>query len=937
MKSIANYIGLLLMGITVAACSTQEQPVEWPQVTNETRPWTRWWWEGNIVRPMDLDSIMPLYREAGLGGLEITPIYGAHGYEDRFKDFLSPEWVDVFMYTLDKAKQLDLGIDLANASGWPFGGPWITAEDACKTLAYKVWHLKGGERLTEPVRYEEPGLVRVAGLKPVKLEQLQKPVTANKNLQELALDQVRYPGQLPVIILTANNIQGESIDLTGKLRPDGTLDWTAPEGDWTLCALFEGLHGKLVERAGPGGEGDVIDHFSADAIDAYLKGFDEAFADKDLSGLRYYFNDSYEVDDAQGEANWTPRMFDEFQKRRGYDLRRNLPALLGEDLPETNARVLYDYRITVSDLLAEYYSTRWHKWAVRQGKGIRNQAHGSPANILDLYAISDVPEIEGKDLVSIKAASSVAHTEGKRLTSSESATWLNEHFLSNLGDVKEALDLFFLGGVNHIFYHGTCFSPLDASWPGLLFYAAVHFHPNNPFWNDFKYLNAYVTRVQSFLQSGKPDNDILLYYNIADVLSEQSPTILQHFSGLDRNMAKSSTRQVAEQLLKEGYAWDLISDKQLLNTHVENGSIVTKGGTSYKAVIIAEADYIPLETMEQLAALAQEGAHIAFCSALPKSVAGWGDMKAKSERYTAMQKAMNDCICPSDKLTSWMEKAGIHPEPMYQQGLQCLRRITENGHTYFIANPTEQAITGWIPLRSNETYSAIFNPMTGQDGIAPTRKTDEGLEVYLNLEPGETVLLSTSDIRFKGDAYPYYETAGKPIDLAQGWTLNFVKGGPQLPPTVQMDTLRSWTLLKDETYQSFSGTACYENIIPEMPATECIKLDLGDLAESATVYLNGEYIGTVLKAPYELYISSTRFKGNDTLQVYVSNLMANRIADMDRKKIFWKRFYNVNIAARRPENRKEGIFNASDWKPKPSGLFGPVTLTPMQQLYFNEE
>ena len=465
----------------------------------------------------------------------------------------------------------------------------------------------------------------------------------------------------------------------------------------------------------------------------------------------------------------------------------------------------------------------------------------------------------------------------------------------------------------------------------------MHFHPNNPFWNDFKYLNAYVTRVQSFLQSGKPDNDILLYYNIADVLSEQSPTILQHFSGLDRNMAKSSTRQVAEQLLKEGYAWDLISDKQLLNTHVENGSIVTKGGTSYKAVIIAEADYIPLETMEQLAALAQEGAHIAFCSALPKSVAGWGDMKAKSERYTAMQKAMNDCICPSDKLTSWMEKAGIHPEPMYQQGLQCLRRITENGHTYFIANPTEQAITGWIPLRSNETYSAIFNPMTGQDGIAPTRKTDEGLEVYLNLEPGETVLLSTSDIRFKGDAYPYYETAGKPIDLAQGWTLNFVKGGPQLPPTVQMDTLRSWTLLKDETYQSFSGTACYENIIPEMPATECIKLDLGDLAESATVYLNGEYIGTVLKAPYELYISSTRFKGNDTLQVYVSNLMANRIADMDRKKIFWKRFYNVNIAARRPENRKEGIFNASDWKPKPSGLFGPVTLTPMQQLDFNEE
>ena len=131
---------------------------------------------------------------------------------------------------------------------------------------------------------------------------------------------------------------------------------------------------------------------------------------------------------------------------------------------------------------------------------------------------------------------------------------------------------------------------------------------------------------------------------------------------------------------------------------------------------------------------------------------------------------------------------------------------------------------------------------------------------------------------------------------------------------------------------SFSGTACYANTIPEIPAAECIKLDLGDLAESATICLNGEYVGTVLKTPYELYIDSTRFKGNDTLQVYVSNLMANRIADMDRKKIPWKRFYNVNIAARRPENRKEGIFNASDWKPMPSGLFGPVTLTPMRKF-----
>ena len=84
-------------------------------------------------------------------------------------------------------------------------------------------------------------------------------------------------------------------------------------------------------------------------------------------------------------------------------------------------------------------------------KGIRNQAHGSPANILDLYAVSDVPEIEGRDLVSIKAAPSVAHTEGKKLSSSESATWLNEHFQSNLGDVRKRL-IFSFGGCESLFF-----------------------------------------------------------------------------------------------------------------------------------------------------------------------------------------------------------------------------------------------------------------------------------------------------------------------------------------------------------------------------------------------------------------------------------------------------------------------------------------------------
>ena len=139
---------------------------------------------------------------------------------------------------------------------------------------------------------------------------------------------------------------------------------------------------------------------------------------------------------------------------------------------------------TINDLLINHYSIRWQHWAAKQGKGIRNQAHGSPANILDLYAVSDVPEIEG-DLVSIKAAPSVAHTEKERNSHLRKVRRLDEHFNRITGDVKKALDLFFLSGVNHIFIMALVSVRREAPRPGWLFYAAVHFHPNNPFWEDF--------------------------------------------------------------------------------------------------------------------------------------------------------------------------------------------------------------------------------------------------------------------------------------------------------------------------------------------------------------------------------------------------------------------------------------------------------------------
>jgi hypothetical protein len=351
---------LLIISQVVLFSSCQKSGnVEWPEVTSEAKPWTRWWWQGSAVNPGDLSANMQKYADAGFGGLEITPIYGVKGYEDQFIDFLSPKWMEMLKYTLDEGDRLDLGIDLANASGWPFGGPWINAGDACKNVEYKIFALSSGESLKEKVEFIQRPLVRAVRGR-VNISEVKFPVSANANLKELALDQVRFERKLPLQTLMAFGNNNQKINLTELVDEQGNLNWTAPDGDWKLYALFMGWHGKQVERAGPGGEGNVIDHFSLQATEKFLHVFDEAVKNTDISSLRAFFNDSYEVDDAAGESNWTPLFFDEFQKLRGYDLRNYLPALFGADSEEMNNRVLCDFRETISDLLLERYTKTWH-------------------------------------------------------------------------------------------------------------------------------------------------------------------------------------------------------------------------------------------------------------------------------------------------------------------------------------------------------------------------------------------------------------------------------------------------------------------------------------------------------------------------------------------------------------------------------------------------
>ncbi|GAB4033044.1 glycosyl hydrolase [Spirosoma gilvum] len=955
MKSCLFRYFLLLLLLSEATCLVA-QP-KWPAITQQTKPWTRWWWMGSAVNPKDLTHLLEQYQKAGLGGVEITPIYGVKGAESQFINFLSPTWMDRLTHTLSEANRLGMGVDLAQASGWPFGGPWVSSTDACKYVTYQTYALKGGENLKEPIRFVQKPIVRTIG-QPITLDKLVDPIAKNPDLQLHAFDQVRFEKPLPLQALVAYAPDHQPIQLTEKVDAQGRLNWTAPAGDWTLYAVFEGWHGKMVERAGPGGEGDVIDHFSKAATEHYLKRFDEAFKGRNVKGIRAFFNDSYEVDDAQGEGNWTPNLFAEFQKRRGYDLRNHLPDLFGATRSVKNPtdkarRVLSDYRETISELLLENYTQTWHDWAHSRGTLIRNQAHGSPANILDLYAVTDIPEIEGKEILRIKFASSAAHVTGKKLTSSESATWDNEHFLSKLSDIKRDIDLFLLGGVNHTFYHGTNYSPQSAAWPGWLFYAAVHFNPNNSFWTDFSKLNQYVARCQSFLQMGKPSNDVLLYLPIYDAYTLPGKELLQHFDGLDKGFNGLPIEEQAKTLWEKGYGFDYISDKQLL-TVTNMGNQLLTGGNAYRAIMVPAAQYLPLPTLKQLLALAERGATIVFGGQLPIGVPGLENLDSRQEVFqklltdvkfaptatTGVQRATvgKGTVWVGEDVERLLTSAGLKRETMADQGLRFIRRSyttgNRKGQYYFIANMGDKTVDGWVPLHTIAKSVALYNPMTEQLGMAQFRTSATGTsEVYLQLTPGESCLLETSETTMSGETYAYYKPTGNSMPLTGKWKLQFVSGGPKLPAPVEVDKLGSWTELNDEGVKQFSGSATYTLSFAKPAGTgNGWLLDLGKVAESASVQLNGQNLGTLIGPTYQVFVPGSLLRDANSLVVTVSNSMANRIIDMDQHKQPWKIFYNINMSPRLREDRDEaGLFTAERWQPKPSGLLGPVTLTPVSK------
>ena len=863
----------ILAIIALGALTTVAFAQSWPEAKQEAKAGARWWWLGSAVDKENLKWNLKQYAEHGIGAVEITPIYGVQGNDANNIPYLSDKWMEMLRYTQEQCKENGIELDMATGTGWPFGGPWVPLEEsACKVLFVDTTFT--GKKI-EGLQLQVPEKDR-------KYSRLQK-----------------------VMVYGANS----AIDVTSAMQND-QLTWQAPKGTkkqdgWRVIAVYIRYGVMKVKRAAPGGEGLVIDHFDKRAVANYLHHIEEAFERTHTPYPHTFFNDSYEVAD----ATWTPTLFEEFEKRRGYKLEEHLPDLLKAQTSNLQSPIISDYRETLGDLLLENFTEQWTAWAHKHGAITRNQAHGSPANLIDCYAAVDIPEIEGfglsdfgikglrtdpgktrkndSDYSMFKYAPSAAHVCGKPYTSSETFTWLTEHFRTSLSQLKPDLDLMFCAGVNHMFFHGTCYSPKDDTWPGWKFYASIDMSPTNSIWRDAPYFMQYVERCQSFLQWGEPDNDFLVLLPVRDMWQKNPRKLLMQFSIHAMGSLAPEFIKTILAIDRAGFDCDYISERLLMGVTYQDDMLVTKAGTRYKGLIIPGSGKMPESVKAHIEQLKSQGAHIFY------------NIDATTLRQAATPETIKtEC------------------------GLKAIRRRNPTGYHYFMANLTPDDIHTIEPLAVDFKDAVWFNPLNGD--ITPAIFDQQGL--VISLRSGESRILQTyNEAIGTNETHQSHEpqwTEGK--SLPGPWTLSFTEEAPKVEKTFALDKLQTWETL-DELAAVTMGTGIYTTHVQlsakDIKGTTGWLIDLGDVRESARVYINGEFIGCAWSVPFVLDCKNALKKGDNEIRIEVTNLPANRIADLDRKGVKWRKMEEINVV---DINYKKTTYN--EWEPVPSGLNSEVRL-----------
>lgn len=714
------------------------------------RPHTWWHWMNGSATREGITADLEAMKEVGLAGAQLFTV--DQGIPAGPAGYMGPKWRDLTAFAVKEANRLGLELCLHNCAGWSSsGGPWIRPEDSMQVLAWSVVEVSGPKPVSEK-------------LPPIKAPRVEAKVDWSRDIAVFAFPKQEAGPEMSEAmqgrtgVIRADGIKPDLKDspgidpskilvLTSSMDAEGRLNWQAPEGDWTILRLGCVSTGKTNHPAPPEGTGLEVDKLSRAALDRHWDSIvAKVLADAGpLAGktLNNALIDSYEV----GGQNWTPKLRDEFQKRRGYDPLKWMPALAGfvVDRRGMAERFLWDYRRTLADLYAENYFGRFKELCQKAGLQMSVEPYGNGGfDNIQAGLKADIPMgefwVNGAAMESVKLAASVGHIQGSSIVGAESFTadegsgrWSEDPYrLKTVGDRA------FANGMTRVIFHRFAHQPWLDVQPGMTMGPwGTHFDRTQTWWKEAKEWVAYLSRCQSLLQQGSFVADIAYFYG------EDAPVDLPSRLGLKPS-------------IPHGYDYDGIDASTLMSMTVKNGRLSLPSGMSYSVLVLPDSQYMTPWVALKVRDLVEAGGRVfgpkpLFSPSLVAYPASEFELKAVSDQLwgegkAGVRKVGRGSLATGGDFAARLKEWGVEPDLQVVRGhessIAWIHRRIRNADVYFISNQTYRKIQASLSLRTIGKKAEIWDPLSGRAEEAPRWFEMLGRTlVDLDLNPAQSLFL----------------------------------------------------------------------------------------------------------------------------------------------------------------------------------------------------
>lgn len=956
---------------------------------DDARPGVYWYFmDGNLSKEgmtKDLESM----KKAGIGSVVFLEVNV--GIPRGHVDFLSKEWKDCFKHAVQECERLGISMILGIGPGWTgSGGPWVKAEESMQSLVSSVTHVTGGSKQTILLAKPDPmppyfGEWAFTPELKERWQEFYKDVavlafprtdekTFVKDVQEKALYYRAPYSSVPSVkqfLSRDNDSTGlnprdivsvdKIVDLTDQLA-NGSVTWDVPTGEWTVMRVGVRNNGAVTRPAPLSGVGFECDKADTTALMAHLRVFTEELfsllGERDTllsGGLKILHMDSWEM----GAQNWTPKLRQEFKKRRGYDPQPYYPVYAGYIVgnKQISERFLWDLRQTMQELMLENHSLFVKAYAHKHGMRLSIEPYDmNPMQDLELGASADIPMCEfwspGGYNTSFSAVegSSLANIKGQPVVPSEAFTAAGDGWKQHPASMKDQTDWAFAAGINRLTFHTFQHQALrDDLRPGMTMGPyGVHWDRNQTWWPYVDGYHQYVTRCQYMMQKGQTVADVLY------LAPEEAPFVFRApKSALDGDFL----------IDKRGHNFDACPPSLLYTASVENGKIKFPSGMQYSLLVLPVFETMTPRLLEKIKSLVQEGAvlvgipplHAPGLTDYPacdqelsaKITELWGGKElpeglverayGKGLVYWGQDiKIKEDNLYPDYQLTSGLlSKMNLEDDFRSDAGkVRYIHKKIKELDFYFVSNRTKESLTTTCTFRVAGKQPQLWNPVNGEIRNLPSF-TEDGVctSIDLSFDANQSFF-----IIFDGKPRPVpgmknFQLSKEIQKLDNTWLVTFDSkwGGPG---QVEFTELQDWSQSPDDGIKYYSGTAVYhQSFNYSQFLQKPVYLDLGTVKNIAKVWLNGKDLGVIWTNPWEVEITDAIKEGDNELRIEVTNLWPNRLIGDELKPYDgivngqWPEW--LLHGEKRPGDRYTFVTFTHYTKDSPlleSGLLGPVRI-----------